>query len=58
MCSEFKTYEITESFIHLNYLGPSDEDNPATRTVFIHKVNLIVSYRRLEAKLSTEYHGL
>jgi len=35
---KFKTYEITESFIHLNYLGPSDEDNPATRTVFVHKI--------------------
>lgn len=35
---KFKSYEISESFIHLNYLGPSDEDSPSTRTVKVHKI--------------------
>ena len=35
---EFKTYEIDESFVHLNYLGPSTEDSPTERTVSVYKV--------------------
>jgi len=34
----FKSYDVMESFIHLNYLGPSDEGSPTTRTVTVHKI--------------------
>jgi len=34
----FRTYDIADSFIHLNYLKPSDENNPANRTVNVHKI--------------------
>jgi len=36
---KFKTYTIDESFIHLNYLGPSDEDSPTTRVVEVYRIN-------------------
>jgi hypothetical protein len=36
--SAFNPYDVMESFIHLNYLGPSDEGSPTTRTVTVHKV--------------------
>lgn len=35
---KFKSYQINESFIHLNYLGPSDEESPVQRTVTVHKI--------------------
>jgi len=35
---KFKTYQIDESFVHLNYLGPSNEDSPTQRTVSVYKI--------------------
>lgn len=34
----FKNYELDDSFIHLNYLGPSDQYSPTTRTVQVKRI--------------------
>lgn len=59
---KFRTYDLNESFIHLNYLGPSEENDPKNRTVKVHKIledwdEDTITWDTLEGKYNTTPAG-